>query len=109
MNRFAEFQFAIIRYFLFFWGGCPNTVLSLLRIEKSVFSVNSLHEKNSILSSRIGRVWEGRPGTLSIQTSQQAARNHSYRCRSIKEDETAVKQHDCGFGSIPKVCNFQQI
>jgi hypothetical protein len=23
----------------------------------------------------------GRPGTLSIQTSRQAARNHSYRCR----------------------------
>jgi len=29
----------------------------------------------------------GRPGTLSIQTSRQAARDHSYRCRSIREDE----------------------
>jgi hypothetical protein len=39
----------------------------------------------------------GRPGTLSIQTSQQAARNHSYRYRSIKEDKTVVNQRDCGF------------
>ena len=35
-----------------------------------------------------------RPGTLSVQTSRQAARNLSYRCRSIEEDENAVKQYN---------------
>ena len=41
--------------------------------------------------------FSGRPGTLSIQTSQQAARNHSYRCRGIKEDENAFMLVECVF------------
>ena len=39
----------------------------------------------------------GRPGTLSIQTSRQAARNHSYRCRGHQGNKTVVNQRDCSF------------
>ena len=38
----------------------------------------------------------GRPGTLSARISPQTSHNRN-RCRSIKEDENAVKQHDSGF------------
>ena len=33
----------------------------------------------------------GRPGTLSVQTSWQATRNHFYRCRGYQSKETAVR------------------
>ena len=39
----------------------------------------------------------GRPGTLSIQTSRQTARNHFYRCRGHQGNKTTVNQHEYGF------------
>ena len=48
--------------------------------------------------------FSGRPGTLSIQTSRQAARNHSYRCRGIKDGENTFDQHECVF-PVYKPCH----
>ena len=48
--------------------------------------------------------FSGRPGTLSIQTSRQAARNHFYRCRGIKDGGGAFDQHECVF-PVYKPCH----
>ena len=55
-------------------------------------------DKNTLDSIKtIQWPFSGRPGTLSIQTSRQTARNHFYRCRGHQGNKTAVNQHDCGF------------